>query len=165
MNTERMLSLYNFMAALPSKVIDMDAWRQTAKGVYNKDIGNKELRAAIENPSCGTQACALGWACAIPEFKKAGLKYGQHDLGYFGPKFGDLADFDAGAAFFGLTDDQAGDLFNSADFDEEDGGMTHKQVFLNRARKLLVEAGAISKDAAIEMHIAELRRDYAEGVI
>jgi hypothetical protein len=163
MNNERMLTLYNFMASLPSRVIDMDSWRQSDDGANNRDIKNKQLRAAIEDPSCGTQACALGWACAIPEFKKAGLKYGQQECNYFGPIFGDLEDFDAGAAFFGQTEEQSNDLFAGAEYADEDG-MTHKQGFLRRARKLLVEGGAITKDTALEMHIAELRRDYEEGV-
>lgn len=57
---------------------------------------------------CGSSGCALGWATAIPEFRKAGLhlEYGEPCYnGYYGEA--------AAEAFFEITAEAADQLFLS----------------------------------------------------
>lgn len=68
MNKERLQTLADFLKTpLPQEKFDIESWRS---GLNTTDRG---LRAV----SCNTVACAVGWACAIPEFKALGLKYKQ----------------------------------------------------------------------------------------
>jgi hypothetical protein len=53
----RLLKLATRLEAVPRADFDMDVWVQTKDG-----------------PECGTQACALGWAGLMPEFRRLGLK-------------------------------------------------------------------------------------------
>lgn len=39
---------------------------------------NRALWKGKADLSCGTTACALGWATTIPEFRKAGLRLGKN---------------------------------------------------------------------------------------
>jgi hypothetical protein len=58
---ERLLELAKFLRKLPKKRFDYTTW------VGENWEGKKDL-------SCGTTACALGWATAIPSLRKAGLR-------------------------------------------------------------------------------------------
>lgn len=58
---ERLLRLAEFLEALPPKRFDYCKW------VGTDWLGDAEL-------SCGTTACALGWATTMPEFRKLGLR-------------------------------------------------------------------------------------------
>lgn len=62
--------------------------------------------------SCGTAACALGEACFVPELRAEGLRL-THDVGsYMVPVFkGEWVGFDAAMKLFGLSSDEAHDLF------------------------------------------------------
>jgi hypothetical protein len=83
--------------------------------------------------SCGTTACALGWATTMPQFRKLGLKmyfFGENRGGFVKlyPKGGNLGatdSFEAGARVFYLTKDESHRLF-SPDYGEKDA--TPKQV-------------------------------------
>ncbi len=57
----RLLKLAAFLKRLPPKRFDYLNW------VGDDWQGKPDL-------SCGTTACALGWACAMPEFKRSGMK-------------------------------------------------------------------------------------------
>lgn len=61
MNKKRLLKLAGFLEALPPKRFDYNAW------VGDDWAGKQDL-------SCGTTACALGWAATIPAFRKLGLQ-------------------------------------------------------------------------------------------
>lgn len=56
----RLLKLADFLDALPPKRFDFSRW------VGDDWQGDEQL-------SCGTTACALGWAATIPEFRKLGV--------------------------------------------------------------------------------------------
>lgn len=55
----RLFKLARFLDALPRRRFDFARW------VGKQWKGKPDL-------SCGTTACALGWACAMPEFQKLG---------------------------------------------------------------------------------------------
>jgi hypothetical protein len=60
MNADRLLKLANFLDNLPPERFRFNAW-----------VGDGwECKPDL---SCGTTACALGWATTIPEFAAAGL--------------------------------------------------------------------------------------------
>lgn len=61
---------------------------------------------------CGATACAVGWACTIPSFKKAGLKIYDNIRGYNEPLFRNFLGFDATAEFFGIDRNDATHLFH-----------------------------------------------------
>ncbi len=110
----RLTKLADYMERLPkkkSKHFRMSAWF-AHRGVdsehglrRNHRISTKELNY------CGTSACALGWACMIPAFKRAGLSL-LHD-GIIGEvRFRKDCDFDAAANFFELNEEQSMKLFS-----------------------------------------------------
>lgn len=57
----RLLSLAKFLEKLPRERFDYESW------VGDDWKGKEDL-------SCGTTACALGWATTIPSLRKAGLR-------------------------------------------------------------------------------------------
>jgi hypothetical protein len=65
--------------------------------------------------SCGTQACALGWATTIPSIRRAGLilqKYRYSNGGFISLRGNDtIAPLAAAAQVFGITYDDANHLF------------------------------------------------------
>lgn len=88
----RLLKLADFLEKLPPKrfdysVVIADDW-----------MGKKDF-------SCGTTACAIGWAAAMPEFQKLGLRPVVDDNGFHQVKFGKgrhRDSFDSARRFFGL---------------------------------------------------------------
>lgn len=101
MNTDRLLKLADRLDTVPPDRFDLDAWFQS----FTED-------------ECGTAACAVGWACTIPEFNAAGFRAEMSDDGYClcpqyipadtGPVYTSWA---AVREFFGLTQPEADRLF------------------------------------------------------
>ncbi len=80
--------------------------------------------ASIEDKKkCGTTACAAGWACTIPSFKRAGLKRNSFGI----PQYKDCGGpFASLSEFFDIPYDDALYLF-----DLHKGHETPKQVARN----------------------------------
>jgi hypothetical protein len=108
-SNQRLLLLADFLEVLPIDRFDYNHW----VGLNWK--GAPDL-------SCGTTACALGWACAMPEFQALGLQLSsdtQHVAQVakvINPKLGvpdDYGDHSLEAAMvtFGLTMPEAEYLF------------------------------------------------------
>lgn len=70
----------------------------------------------LKNVDCGTSACALGWACSIPEFQEAGLALAVHNSDHFYtrafPYYEGHSDIGAAEKFFDISEDQASSLFD-----------------------------------------------------
>lgn len=82
-----LLKLATFLEKLPRARFDYDTF-------VGKDWkGKKDL-------SCGTTACAIGWATTIPAFRKAGLRLTAHGI-VIGASHIDEA---AGLDLFAITD-------------------------------------------------------------
>lgn len=104
---ERLLTLANFLDALPSNSINMDGWMQTLMdGEYTEEIKKDGVDQGMTNgvfeyldqysfqlkPSiqpealkeCGFAACAVGWAGTIPAFIAEGFTmqttWDEHDV-------------------------------------------------------------------------------------
>ena len=64
--------------------------------------------------SCGTTACACGWATTLPKFRKMGLKLNIRTSGAYTEtwiSYGDNTRSDAIASFFGLKSEEVEFLF------------------------------------------------------
>lgn len=105
MNTyEKLMRLDQALGEVPDEHFDMRVW-------YRRSGDSPP-----EGWDCGTAACALGHACFIPEFVAEGLHLEKRG-GNFYPTFGDSAGVLAASFFFGVTWEQAYDLFNPEDLD------------------------------------------------
>lgn len=98
----RIMKLVEFMNALPKSANDhfaMDHWfTHSGRHLLGEYVDADTIK------DCGTTACALGWACTIPSFKRAGLKMptAMQDHAQM---------IEMGSKFFGLEAGQARALF------------------------------------------------------
>lgn len=124
----RLTILANFLDDLPEEVFYLGSWIHGDTG-FSSDLGVTSLRRDSKGflgtviPSemleCGATACAFGWACAIPAFKKAGLRLGMSTAW---PIFGGAIGYDAAALFFKLPPskhDGVAEVLFSPDYYEE----------------------------------------------
>lgn len=83
--------------------------------------------------ACGTAACALGWACMIPRFKKLGLRFKltTRNAGY--PIYRSYRTLEASEKFFGLRQEEAALLFDFRN------GCTTPEDVAHRIDQLIVE--------------------------
>lgn len=74
MNKERLNKLADFLDTVPEAKFDLETWRVNAQGreAFDESTDNDHLL----NLDCGTRGCAVGWACAMPEFQAQGLTWG-----------------------------------------------------------------------------------------
>ncbi len=84
---------------VPDKRLYMGYWVSSSWG------GRPDL-------SCGTSACAMGWATTNPKLRHAGLRLHEN----VGPEYKGLMGFDAAQAVFGLTHAEAMRLFDPAKY-------------------------------------------------
>lgn len=109
MNKERLLTLVKFLKNLHLPIncnFDMNSWGK--RKIQELDLSVDEVPE-----ECGTRACAIGWACSIPEFKTAGF---QLDLGN-APFFEGKRSYTAISHFFEIKEDTAVNLFASTVYD------------------------------------------------
>lgn len=102
-------------------------------------------------PGCGTAACAVGWATAIPELRAEGLKLYWNGIGWvpgFGKRpalSGDADDFafvgfHEAARFFGLTIKESERLFSPDSYTEHPSPATvASEIRSFLVKKLLVK--------------------------
>jgi hypothetical protein len=146
----RLKTLYQVIGGIPSAVIDMDSWRNNANF---GDPDDKELiKSAKSERNCGTTACALGWACAYPTFKRAGLRW---DTWMSTPAYKNETDFAGGGLFFGITEGQAEALFSPTYGLGLDKRTEQKYVFLKRLRRLMVDLEIITPERSLELEAEE----------
>lgn len=93
MNRERLQQMVTMLRELPEETFNLDAW------------------------TCGTSACAVGWACVNPVFTEQGLK--RRHTG--APEFMGLSSWDAVEAFFELKMHQSSYLFDICEYPKEAG--------------------------------------------
>lgn len=115
MNKERLLLLAEKMESLPKHAgFDLREWiwiEDEDEDGYDDAIDN--IISAMSTPKsfdtlleCGTTCCAVGWACAMPEFKLQGLGYCG-----VGPTFNNKYGWAAVSEFFDITTLEAEGLF------------------------------------------------------
>lgn len=78
---------------------------------------------------CSTASCALGSASLLPWFRRRGL---VDDVDNYSVKYKSFHDFEAGAEFFGITNEQSEDIFDPmkyfCDGEEITPSMVRKRV-------------------------------------
>lgn len=98
---QRLLKLAALLERLPPERFNYSHW------VGDDWKGKKDL-------SCGTTACALGWATTIPELRKLGLHLRKDSEGYADVVCGRMENKFAGMKVFGLTFEESEALFTGA---------------------------------------------------
>lgn len=91
--------------------------------LFDMSTWSEEVRNGQHD--CGYAACAIGWATTIPEFAQAGLRLEVIGIEVY-PQFGErgYSPFVALAAFFGISNDEARDLFSNLTY----GNIPSKQI-------------------------------------
>lgn len=106
---KRLLQLCDFMETLPKKLknFDMSTYYHAPGNITN--VTKKTLL------SCGTQACALGWAAAAPALQKQGLaaSWQPGSVSFKLNKKEQEGPEEAAQAFFDIDEDQAYYLFGA----------------------------------------------------
>lgn len=105
---KRLLKLAAFLRTVPRRRFDYSTW-----------IG--EDWKGAQDLSCGTTACAMGWAATMPEFRRLGLRLDEGVPSLDGNGDG----FDAAQELFGLELSESIDLFAP---DDGEANATPKQV-------------------------------------
>lgn len=125
---ERLTLLADFLMEVPVKQFEMFAWRA------GRDCDDETLM----QHKCGTSACAVGWACAMPEFKAEGLHYALN-----GPVYGPDDAWNAVRMFFGLQYHEATALFSSDSYEDNVAPVdvaTRIRLFMRDPEEALEEA-------------------------
>ncbi len=138
-SNRRLLKLADFLQTLPRQKFDYTSW-----------IGDNWNGESLM--TCGTTACALGWATAMPEFRRVGLQMEKiHDdydpRSFYGqvclkdnPGCGEE---EAGMQVFGLTSDEFNFVFVPVNLENRnENGATPKQV-ASKIRKFVKARKAI----------------------
>lgn len=116
---QRLLSLADFLQKLPKKRFNYNHW-------VGEDWGGKA------DLSCGTTACALGWATTMPAFRRLGLRLVNNEaLGFGvvtmkGSNFDDDSSTDAAHQVFGLDNREFEYLFTPEGDSLSEIGLTER---------------------------------------
>lgn len=132
MHARRLLKLADFLETIPETRFDLRTW------VGDSWKGKQDL-------SCGTTACALGWACTMPEFRKLGVRLKRGELK--GPGIVGRRDSDAPAV--------AKHLFGIGDYDDEGSYETYYQLFFSSAYSTGIATKPVDVAARIRAVVAE----------
>ena len=106
MHTHRLTTLAKFLRTVPEKKFDLTSWRDSHRTT------DDELR----DPTCNTAACAVGWACSLPEFKAEGLGFKGGPYQSHG-ELGNTYGWPAVREFFFLDSEQANYLFDFSSYE------------------------------------------------
>jgi len=153
--TDLLETLKEFLKSIPAERFNLLFWRNKSvkTGLFISDM---ELYT-----DCGTSACAMGWAAALPEFKEAGLSFEGTSI-VLRNKDGDLLheDFYAVKEVFGFTGLDVGNcLFSNAYYTDEDDyerNVVKPERVISRIEKLLallqIPAGKTLSALQLEKH-------------
>lgn len=136
MNIERLKQAIAIIEAIPDEKVNLRTW-QRQKNIYDATV------TKMEDVSCGTLACAAGWLVLHPDMQAQGLKVGLSGNPVYNNGRRQLINFYALATFFDIRDVEADSLFQSRNSSEMRGGnedLTDKQIWLQRANRLLEQA-------------------------
>lgn len=104
---------------------------------------NFNLATWKERNECGTTACAIGWACLDEQFNEEGLTY---DEIYATPRYNNHLFWRAVREFFGLTQEQACDLFMEGGYDVEK--RYHRRAVMDRIKMYVAHGSNLPRPTA-----------------
>lgn len=161
---ERLRTLYAMIAGIPKERIELETWRSRLVKPYDPDWSKEVTNKDLLSQDCGTLACAVGWACAHPEFQKQGLRWDVSPVYRCVDgecRFG----WDAVESFFGIHYSLAKFLFSVENIPYSDVGTRAalyneyppvkrgdaKRTLLKRIRTHLLHIGAITPERNREL--------------
>lgn len=102
-----------------------------------------DLREWCKKTTCGTTACAMGWACRIPSFRRAGLRSVPSSFyeGVEVPFYGHCGGFNAAMQFFGISYSDALYLFESTSYPI---GRRGRASVVRRLRQFIKNRGRVA---------------------
>lgn len=164
--TENLRTLYAVMRGVPDEAVDLRHWRRNGTHTNEQLLANVGPNAL----GCGTAACAVGWACAYPEFNKQGLTYVDRmpTLRLRGQQHNN---WEAVFRFFGVNQNEAFFLFlnNNEDvkytpdlYEEDNASESARTRVLRRIRAYLLDKGVITHQRYMEL-AAEEAREHAHA--
>jgi hypothetical protein len=130
MNIDRLTRLRDLLRADAANQtgvkFDLSMWvgqsianSSSASHFYNVINGKPEVAPTM---SCDTFACALGLACLDPSFQTEGLGFILEHQGFsqsaMVPQFDGETHFEAGAKFFGISNENSSYLFDPENYDD-----------------------------------------------
>jgi len=107
---QRLQTLANFLRTVPPEKFDLWDWRSAPH--TSLPLTDEDLITDEDLKTCGTTACAVGWACSMPEFQTEGLYYDGHTPIYAPVDAQPLSYWRAVEEFFGLSYIEAQWLFS-----------------------------------------------------
>ena len=116
MNKTRLLKLAAMLASVPDEKFNIESWRMDETGNEN---GEELEDAKLLDTGCGTCGCAIGWACAMPEFQAEGLTWALNGPGLLEGDALSYGGWDAVKEFFDLDHQQAQHLFSGSEYGED----------------------------------------------
>ncbi len=143
---KRLATLAAFLRTIPKSAFNIGSWvtqptvaGKSLPGRYGGPNDYDTIKAGItpkDMHTCGTTACALGWAATIPSFRRAGLKLVYAERGYGDVWFGKTPDdpddavsaFDAGAEFFRIPEEVSEHFFSPGEYTQDNEEVTPKMV-------------------------------------
>lgn len=109
MHRERLLLLADALRhRIPAENFDISDWRTRIDAGDDYDYEAVTAGELLEH-KCGAAACAVGWACVLPEFVAQGL----HADGMT-PRFQHREHWDAVRKFFEISEETSDALFSGA---------------------------------------------------
>jgi hypothetical protein len=132
----RLNKLITFMASLPksaNKHFSMEQWAEHPGGFEEHGFGSGAILPKEAPMLCGTTACALGWACSVPSFYKAGFRLKtSNGMRHAYPTFGAAHTDEAAKRFFDIDGWMVSALFHADDIRTPKQWARHASALLKR---------------------------------
>lgn len=130
---KRLQKLADLLKIVPHKRFDMSLWADS------KFCTQTKPSEPFHN-ECKTAACACGWACTIPSFKRAGLYLDISHLWSNGERqldlrFKEYSGMAAAEEFFGISDYAAEYLFGTRNTNSPKAAAKRIKAFLKQYAK------------------------------
>lgn len=114
---QRLLRLAKKLETIPANKFNMDHWMHKDISDYNDYATREDVNGPEQLiKDCKTVACACGWGCTLPSFKKAGLRF---DIEHQEIAYRNFRGYHAAAKFFGIDYYDADILFGPESYPQK----------------------------------------------
>lgn len=140
MYTQRLNLLADFLETVPHHKFNLGNWRHADANSSNHLQYVKLIRdSMLLDMNCGTTACAVGWACTMPEFIERGLHWDAVSISYDCVSYGSnrtMVGWDAVTLFFNISREFAYAFFSDTTYPTN---TTTPTEVANRIRKIILD--------------------------